>query len=356
MRFERLPSGSYRVRMTFNGKQHSVIFQEKPTEAEVMMKFSQKINSVIKSPHITFNVAANEYCKLRKNVISPKTYREYMNMPNRLSKEFLNLYIDEIEEIDIQKEVNDLSETRKPKTVKNYFDFIMQVMRMYIKHYEVNVTVPEVMIEKKYIPTDKEVKLLFESARNHKSGMFFIPVVLGAYGLRRSEICALTPDDITDNVIYVKKSMVQNYDNEWIIKDYPKNSTSIRYIPIDSEIAQMIHEQGYVYNGHPNSISDYISKFCEANNIQHFSLHKLRHYFCSRLVSEGVDIKTAITMSGHSTDSVFKRIYLHSVDEKVKEASSRLDTILFGKDKPSLVTISHEAETNPQNTPSIDID
>lgn len=346
MKFERLPSGSYRVRMTFNGKQQSVTFKHKPTEAEVMMAFSKKINTTIKSPHITFEVAANEYCKLRKNVISPKTYREYNRMTGRLSEDFIKLYIDEIEDVDIQKEVNDLSATRKPKTVKNYYDFILQVLRMYIKHYEPDVTIAEVMVEKLYIPTDKELKLLFDSAKNHKSGMFFIPIVLGSYGLRRSEICALTPDDIVDNVVYIKKSMVQNDDDEWIIKEYPKNSTSIRRIPIDPEIADMIHEQGYVYKGHPNSISDYISKFCDRNNIKHFSLHKLRHYFCSKLVAEGVDIKTTITMSGHSTDSVFKRIYLHAIDEKVQEASNRLDSILFGSDKPSLVTTSHNDSEN----------
>jgi integrase len=316
--------------MTFNGKRQSAVFDHKPTESEVMLAFSKKINSTIKCTHITFETAANEYCKLRKNVLSPKTYREYMRMPQRLSSDFITLYIDEIDNLDIQNEVNTLSATRKPKTVKNYYDFIISVMRMYIKNYAPDVTVPEVMVEKKYIPTDKEVKLLFDSAMNHESGMFFIPIVLGSYGLRRSEICALECDDIVGNVVYIKKSMVQDDDNNWIIKEYPKNSTSIRRIPIDSEIANMIHEQGYVYNGHPNSISDYIAKFCDRNNITHFSLHKLRHYFCSRLVSEGIDTKTAITMSGHSTDSVFKRIYVHEVDEKVQEASSKLDSILFG--------------------------
>lgn len=332
MKIEKLPSGSYRVRMTFNGKRQSVVFDHKPTEPEVMLAFSKKVNTTIKSTHITFETAANEYCKLRKNVISPKTYKEYIHMPDRLSKDFISLYIDEIDDKDIQKEVNDLSATRKPKTVKNYYSFIMAVMRMYFKHYDVDVTVPEVMLEKKYIPTDEELKKLFDSARTHKSGMFFIPIVLGSYGMRRSEICALTPEDIVDNVVYIKKAKVESEDEEsgWIIKEYPKNSTSIRQIPIDAEVAKMIHEQGYVYNGHPNSISDYIDKFCDRNNIRHFSLHKLRHYFCSRLVSEGVDTKTAITMSGHATDSVFKRLYVHSIDEKVQEASARLDSILFG--------------------------
>lgn len=332
MTIDRLPSGSYRIRMTINGKQEAVTFKEKPTDSEIMLAFSKKTTSALKIPHMTFQAAANEYCKLRQNVISPKTYREYMRMPDRLSKDFISLYIDEIDKKDIQKEVNDLRATRKPKTVKNYYDFIMSVMRENIDNYHVDVTVPEVMIEKKYIPTDDELHKLFEVSINHNSGMFFIPIVLGSYGLRRSEICALTPDDFNGNIVYIHKAKVQNNNNEWIIKEYPKNSTSIRQIPIDSFIVDMIREQGYVYNGHPNSITDFIGKFCKRNNIKHFSLHKLRHYFCSRLISENVDIKTTISMSGHSTDSVLKRLYLHTVDQKVKEASERLDTILFGEE------------------------
>lgn len=334
MTIQKLSSGHYRVRMAVNGTRYSITFDHKPTEKEIMLAFSKKVTTAIQMPHITFETASNEYCKLRKNIISPKTYREYIRTPNRLSKEFINMYIDEMTDIDIQMEVNNLSATRKPKTVNNYYDYITAVIRSFIPSRTFKVTVPEVMQEKVYIPTDEEVKLLFDVAINHKSGMFFIPIVLGAYGLRRSEICALSPSDFElkgkKYVVNINKSVVENDDNEWIVKEYPKNSTSIRSVPVDKEIVEMIQEQGYVYKGHPNSISDFIAKFCKRNNVRHFSLHKLRHYFCSRLISEGIDIKTTISMSGHSTDSVLKRLYLHTVDEKVEEASNKLDDILFG--------------------------
>lgn len=329
MTIEKRPNGKYRIKICFNGKRYSLTFDHKPTEGEVFQRLSEKVSDVIECEHITFKTAAQEYCKLKKNVISPKTYREYMLMPNRLSKEFNNLYIDEITDLQLQKEINDLAETRKPKTVKNYYDFIVPVIRLFRENYNPKVTVPEVMQELLYIPTDEEVHKLFEVAQEHTNGMFFIPIVLGSYGLRRSEICALTPDDFIDNVVYIKKSKVQTFDDGWIIKDYPKNSTSIRRIPIDPEIVALIKEQGYVYEGHPNSISDFIRKFCERNNVKHFSLHKLRHYFCSRLISENVDIKTTISMSGHKTDAVLKRIYLQTVDKKVQEASEKLEDILF---------------------------
>lgn len=331
MHIEKRSENSYRAKIVFNGKRHSITFDHRPTESEVLMKLSEKVNTFVDCQHITFENAAKEYCKIKKNVLSPCTYREYLNMPKRLSKDFVSLYVDEINSKHIQQEVNRLAEKRKPKTVKNYYDFIVPVIRLYREDFKPKVTLQEVMQEPLYIPTDEEVHQLFEFAQNHTDGKFFIPVVLGSYGLRRSELCALQPVDFDENnIVHIKRSMIMDSEKNWIVKDYPKNSTSIRKIPIDAEIVKMIKEQGYVYQGHPNSISDFIAKFCKKYNVKHFSLHKLRHYFCSRLIAENVDIKTTISMSGHKTDAVLKRIYLHSIDEKVQEASSKLDAILFG--------------------------
>lgn len=329
MKIEKLPSGSYRVRMTINGKQQSVTFKHKPTEEEVLLKFSKKMESVIDCQHITFEVAANEYCKLKKNVISPNTYREYKKMPDRLSKDFINLYIDEITAVNIQKEVNDLSPNRRPKTVKNYYSFIMSVINMYREDFHPNIKLPKGAKVEPYIPTDEEVKLLFEQSQTDSNGKYYIAIVLGCYGLRRSEIAALSPTDFKDNIVTINKSMIENEDDEWIIRDYPKNDTSNRQIPIPSDIVDLINELGYVYQGHPNSITDYIAKFCDKNNIQHFSLHKLRHYFVSRLASENIDVETIISLSGHKTDYVMKTIYRHPINAKVKEASDKLNQILF---------------------------
>lgn len=329
MNIEKRASGSYRVRMTFNGKRYSATFDHKPTENEVIKKFSDTIGTIIDCAHITFETAAQEYCKLKKNVISPTTYREYVNTPSRLSNSFNSLYIDEITALHIQHEVNTLSADKKPKTVKNYYNFMVSVIRMYREDFKPKVKLPEGAKKKPYIPTDEEVKLLFESAKTESKGMFYLPIVLASYGLRRSEICALTSEDLKDNVIYINKAKVMDSDRNWIIKDYPKNETSIRQIPIPSDIAEMINKQGYVFEGHPNSISDFIDRFCKKNNIEHFSIHKLRHYFCSRLASENIDTETIISLSGHKTDYVMKTVYRHPVSSKVQEASEKLNSILF---------------------------
>lgn len=330
MTIDKLPSGSYRVRMTINGKQQSVTFKHKPTESEVMMKLSEKLSTPIAIKHITFEVAANEYCKVKKNVLSPNTYREYKNTPGRLSKDFISLYIDEIESIHIQNEVNNLALTRKPKTVANYYNYIMAVIRLFIKGYSPDPKVirPMIIEELPYIPSPEEVKLLLEYAQEESDGMFYIPCMLGTYGLRRGEILALSPKDIKNNVVHINKAMVRDFENNWFIKNWPKTETSVRDVPINADLSKLIHEQGYIYKGHPNSISKFIDRFCKKYNVEHFSLHKLRHYFCSELSAENVDIETAKYFSGHKSDYIYIK-YRHAREEKIKQAGSQLDNILF---------------------------
>ncbi len=329
MNLERLPSGSYRVRMTFNGKRQSVVFDHKPTENEVMLKFSEKINTIIDCKHITFEIAAKEYCKLKQNVLSPTTYREYTKTCNRLSDEFKTLYIDQITALNIQHEVNTLSADKKPKTVRNYYGFIMSVIRTFRENFNPKITLPQKEMKEVYIPSDDIMKKLFAESQVRCSGRYYIPIILGCYGMRRSEICALTIDDIQDNMVHITKSKVMNVDNEWIIKKYLKNDTSFRIIPISEDIANQIIKQGYVYEGHPNDITGFINDFCKENNIPIFSLHKLRHYFCSRLSSENIDTETIMALGGWKTDYVLNSIYRHKVDSKVQEASNKLTSILF---------------------------
>lgn len=330
MTIDKLPSGSYRVRMTINGKQEAVTFKHNPTEYEIMMAFSKKVNTPLKGDHITFGVAANEYCKIKKNVLSPASYRGYKSICRMIPDYFNNIYINEITDKDILSYLNTIASDHKPKTVKNYYDFIIPVIRLYRKDYNAeNVTLPKIMQEKLYIPTDEELHKLFSDAKVHENGMYYCAIVLGSYGMRRSELVCIGPDDIKNNVVYIKRAKILTDDGEWIIKDYPKTSKSIRQIPIPSEIADIINEQGYAYNGHPGSITKYIEDWCKKNNVQKFTLHKLRHYFCSRLRAENIDVKTILSLSGHKTPSVFERVYLHEIDEKVQEASNKLESILF---------------------------
>ncbi len=68
---------------------------------------------------------------------------------------------------------------------------------------------------------------------------------------------------------------------EWVDKT-TKTTSSTRDIIIPMEIAQRIREQGYVFKGHPNSITD-LQTTEDRLGIPRFTMHKLRHYFASKM-------------------------------------------------------------------------
>ena len=150
MTIDKLPSGSYRVRLFDHGKRYNFTFDHKPTEVEVMMKLSNKTETVIQGKHIQFKVAANEYCKLKENVLSVSTIRSYKQIYNNLSDEFNNLYIDELSDLDVKLEVNRLAKDKAPKTVKNYYGFITAVIRTYRKDFNPEVKLPQKIIKDIY--------------------------------------------------------------------------------------------------------------------------------------------------------------------------------------------------------------
>lgn len=147
--------------------------------------------------------------------------------------------------------------------------------------------------------------------------------------MRRSEICALRPEDIEGDVVHINKALVLNEHKEWVIK----TTESTREIVIPTELAEKIREQGYVYNGYSNSITDYLGNTEKRLGIPHFSIHKFRHYFASQTSALEVPEADILSMGGWETDHVMKSIYQHSMIDKEKnakrEAAEKLRNALF---------------------------
>ena len=111
-----------------------------------------------------------------------------------------------------------------------------------------------------------------------------IPIILACYGLRRSEIYALTPADIGGDAVSISKSQVLSDSKEWIIKT-TKTTASTREVIIPLDVVEKIREQGYVLRG--------------------------------ALSVPEADIMRA---GGWETDYVMKSVYRHAMEDKNKAA------------------------------------
>lgn len=322
MNIEKLPSGSYRATIMYDGKRYRRTFDHKPTQKEVLSALSEEMNERRSKTGLTFEEAAKKYCDSKKNTLSPKTYREYVLQYKRLPEWFRKMSIDNIEQIDINKLISDLGggeKPKSPKSIRNYHGFISAVLRTFRPNIIIRSSLPQKLKKEPYIPSVSEVNLLL---KHLKGTEFEIPVILGCYGMRRSEICALTPDDIDGNIVHINKALVLNVDNQWVVK-YTKTTQSTRDIIIPQDIADKIKEQGYVYKGYPNSISKHLSNLEEKLGMEHFTIHKLRHYFASRMSAIGIPEVDILAMGGWETDHVMKSVYRHSMIDKEKDAKQK---------------------------------
>ena len=245
---------------------------------------------------------------------------------------FSSMQIAEIGQEDVQRLISEYARGKDPdykqeiqhrsgKTVANMNGFVYSVMGMYRPGGRIKVALPPKQKKDSYVPSDEEVKAVIQEIQkmNDKGG-YEVAIALAALGLRRSEICALTVDDLEGNILTINKAKVRDKNHEWQIKDSAKTQNSNRKILIPERIADKIREQGFVYRRSPNRITQTLYAIEEKLGIPKFSVHKLRHHFASSSIANGMPMTYLEKLGGWSANSpVLRRTYAHVMEEKEKE-------------------------------------
>lgn len=316
MTIEQLKSGSYRITQMYEGVRYRVTVNHKPSQKEAIELIDAEMrngHAVIKG---TFLYAANEYIDMRSNVLSPRTIREYKLQPARLPKWFQNKQVSALTQKDVQRCVNEMSQTMKPKTIRTLHGFIAAVMGVARPNLILHTSLPQLQKIEPYIPKKEDIAAILKEAEDTP---YHIPIQLALYGLRRGEICALEVSDIDENnVVHITKDLVQAPNGEWVKKP-PKTPTSVRAVPIKDSLAEEIRQQGYVYNGYPGAITTFLDRAQTKLGLEKFSVHKLRHLFASTLLDTGCDLKTIQDLGGWRSNETVTKVYLHSLKLKEEE-------------------------------------
>lgn len=308
MNIQKYAGGRWRLRENKNGKTYSTYLDHKPTKAEAREILDQMEQSAdILGPNAgkTFSEAYQGYIDAKLSVLSPSTLRGYKTSYKGLPEWFTSMPIANIKKPHVQKLVNDYSVDHSPKTVRNQHGLVSAVLKFY-DIPNMSVTLPQAQKEDVYIPSKEDVANLLKAASGTK---YEVALRLGLYGLRRSEVMALSCEDLSDdNILTINKALV-----EGVLKE-TKTKDSTRKIPIDQELADMIRQQGYVYDGSESRLSMAVTMIEEKAGIPHFSLHKLRHFYASYLHELGYTDAQIQELGGWSTDHVMKRVYRHALD------------------------------------------
>ena len=327
MKIEKLASGSYRVRKMCKGKTYAVIFDRKPSQKEALLALADEINTEAENrQRMTFKTAAERYCEAKEGVLSPSTLRGYKSIRQNISDRFSGLMINDITGEDVQREVSSYSAKHSPKSTRNFHGFICAVLGMYRPKLVLKTTMPKNKRREIYIPTDDDVSRIL----NMVSGTRYeVPFLLAIFGLRRSEICALTINDFSDSYVSVTKAMVQGPDMKWVTKDMTKTENGTRRVFLPPYVIEKVRSQGYIFTGAPAALYFKLIRCEEALGIPRFPFHCLRHYFASASHALGVPDEYLMAAGGWKTSSTLKR-YRHPLRDKRSEMDCLVGDYLSG--------------------------
>lgn len=312
MKIEQRSPSSYRVRKTINGKTYTMNYDHKPSQAEVLRDMSEMADTApVKG---SFFTCAESYIESKVNVMSPKTVKTYHSMlDSSISNEFKRKKISQINQQDIQLEINRYASDHAPKSVRNMHGFISAVLRQFRPNMAIRTTLPQKRLYEHYTPSEDDIKRILDASKDDRQN--HICFQLGCMSLRRSEILALTPEDIDGNILTINKAMVQNTEKEWVIKE-TKTSAGTRKIYIPDTLVQEIREQGYIYNRHPNRMRKALQRYQDRLGIPRFRFHDLRAYFASYAHQHGISEQTIMETGGWRSAETLRKVYRHSMDKE----------------------------------------
>ena len=327
MTIEQRSSNTWRIKQMIEGRWYRVTVDHKPTRKEALELISEAVRSGGGSEKGSFGAACEKYIDIKSNVLSPRTVREYKLYPARLPEWFRLASVQTMTAADVQKCINELALDHSPKTVRTLHGFISAVLKVARPGLTLRTTLPKLQKKEPYIPDRNDLALILKEAENTQ---YSIPLKLACFGLRRGEICALELSDLDDNnIIHVTKDLVQDPSGEWVKKP-PKTPSSVRSVPISKELADEIRKQGYIFNGFPGTISNFLARTQKKLGLEKFSLHKLRHLFASILIDSGYDLKTIQDLGGWQGNETVSKVYLHSLKLKQEEEQKKIASSISG--------------------------
>lgn len=313
------PSGNYRIREMQDGKTVSITVDHYPTQKEAIRLIQKKMTGI--SDKTPFGIAAEKYIDSKTNVLSPSSIRGYRTILKcQIPSDFADIPIERINLPRIQSLINKAANTYSAKTVRNLSGFVMSVCSFYGLDLK-SPTLPREENKEEYIPSQEDIQRILTEVKGTK---YEVPFILGTLGLRRSEICALAPEDLNGNILFINKALVLNENNEWTLKHITKTDKSTRQIVVPEYVAELIRTNG-ACPCTPHSLYWKLQRVQMSLGIHRFPFHKLRHFFASYLHEQGFSDKQIEALGGWKSDYTLKKIYQHEMEmEKAKNMAADL--------------------------------
>lgn len=329
---EQLKSGKYRVRSSYvdeTGKQRFKSFTAPtPKEAKYLaMQFEVERKHKAKPENATLKEVVERYIVNRENVLSPSTIIGYQQLKRNAYKSIIDMRLGNITKEAVQMAINEYAKDHSPKSVRNALGLLSGVLKEYYSELKLEgILLPQKKKTEIVIPTTEEVTSILQAAKGTE---LYLPILMGAMlGMRRSEIFALTWDDIDleKKTVMINKAVVKNSDGVYVVKPTKTTNSERKLVLLDTIIDELeVKDQSEpLISLGVNAFSQRYRRLCKKLNVPQ-SFHALRHYNASVMLSEGVPNRYAQDQLGHATDNMLKKVYQHLFGDKKEEVVNTME-------------------------------
>ncbi len=313
----KLSSGAYRCRptITVNGKKITKSFTVHPREtggnskkaklkAEALARewqIEQEEHEIIGD---TVGSALQTYIADRSSVLSPSTLHSYHEMVKYFDP-IKNMFVPDVDTPTVQRLINDMAVQVSPKTIKNRIGFLLSALDYVGSDRKYKLRYPQRIKKEPLTPDVDEVIMLIRESDPELKAV----ICLAAFGtLRRGEIAALKQKDISKdlNLISIHSDKVLDKDRNWIYKEIPKTSGSVRSVTLPKDIMSLLPErddpEDFLFDLTPSAMTDRFIKLRNRLGLK-CSLHSLRHFAASFRSDIGIPRKYIEDVGGWEAGS-----------------------------------------------------
>ena len=285
-----------------------------------------------------FRVVTEEWLKYKKNTVKKSTYYNYSySVAKYLYPSFAGKNITKIK--NYNNFIEELSDTLSPKTVRDIVTKLKEIINFYEEEHNTKINVkkmslPKINKKEIQILSNKEKQKLEKYCIEQNSLKSLGILICLNTGLRVGEVCALRWENIDFETrrIHVEKTIERIYSKEEnktiVIIDTPKSITSVRTIPINSKLYNILKQirgkskkTDFVLTGssehyvEPRNYQYHFKEILKRSKVKKYKFHTLRHTFATNCIEAGMDIKSLSEILGHADVSITLNIYVHSSDK-----------------------------------------
>lgn len=285
-----------------------------------------------------FRVVTEEWLKYKKNTVKKSTYYNYSySVEKYLYPRFADQDITQIK--DYNDFIEKLTDTLAPKTVRDIITKLKEIINFYEEEHNTKLNIKKMSLPKMnkkeiQILSNKEKQKLEKYCIEQNSLKSLGILICLNTGLRIGEVCALRWEniDFESKKIHIEKTIERIYSKEEnktiVIIDTPKSITSVRTIPINSKLYNILKQirgkskkTDFVLTGssehyvEPRNYQYHFKEILKRNKVKKYKFHTLRHTFATNCIEAGMNIKFLSEILGHADVSITLNIYVHSSDK-----------------------------------------